>query len=232
MKRFLFKLILWILILLILVSSVFIGLGYLKYKDAINNLSVVDAVNQIRSKENYVKLKDISADYKNAVVAVEDHRFYFHKGIDIISMLRATYVNVRSSSLTYGASTITQQVGRLLYFTQEKSPIRKTAEIFVAFDLEKQYSKKQILELYVNTIYFGDGYYGIKEACNGYLTKEPQEMTLYEATMLAGIPNAPSVYAPTQNPDLTKSRQKKVIQSMVKYGYLSENEANKLIGVD
>ena len=123
-------------------------------------------------------------------------------------------------------------LGKETIDTDTPALIRKVAEIFVAFDLEKQYSKKQILELYVNTIYFGDGYYGIKEACNGYLTKEPQEMTLYEATMLAGIPNAPSVYAPTQNPDLTKSRQKKVIQSMVKYGYLSEDEANKLIGVD
>ena len=185
MKRFLFKLILWILILLILVSSVFIGLGYLKYKDAINNLSVVDAVNQIRSKENYVKLKDISADYKNAVVAVEDHRFYFHKGIDIISMLRATYVNIRSSSLTYGASPITQQVGRLLYFTQEKSPIRKTAEIFVAFDLEKNYSKDEILELYLNIIYFGNGYTGIKDASYGYFKKSPKDLTFYEATYLA-----------------------------------------------
>ena len=215
MKKFLFKLILWILILLILVSSVFIGLGYLKYKDAINNLSVVDAVNQIRSKENYVKLKDISADYKNAVVAVEDHRFYFHKGIDIISMLRATYVNVRSSSLTYGASTITQQVGRLLYFTQEKSPIRKTAEIFVAFDLEKNYSKDEILELYLNIIYFGNGYTGIKDASYGYFKKSPKDLTFYEVTYLAGLPNAPSVYS--ENEKLGEERRLQVVEAVNKY---------------
>lgn len=215
MKRFLFKLILWILILLILVSSVFIGLGYLKYKDAINNLSVVDAVNQIRSKENYVKLEDISVDYKNAVVAVEDHRFYFHKGIDIISMLRATYVNVRSSSLTYGASTITQQVGRLLYFTQEKSPIRKTAEIFVAFDLEKNYSKDEILELYLNIIYFGNGYTGIKDASYGYFKKSPKDLTFYEVTYLAGLPNAPSVYS--ENEKLGEERRLQVVEAVNKY---------------
>ena len=88
--------------------------------------------------------------------------------------------------------------------------------------------KDKILEIYVNTIYFGDGYYGIKEASNGYLNKEPKEMTLYEATMLAGIPNAPSVYAPTVNPDLTRSRQKKVINDMVKYGYLTQEEADSI----
>lgn len=130
-----------------------------------------------------------------------------------------------------GGSTITQQVANNLYFIEEDvNPIlRKVAEIFVAFDLEKQYSKNEILELYINTIYFGDGYYGVKEACNGYLNKDPKDMTLYDATMLAGIPNAPSVYAPTVNPDLTRSRQEKVIQSMVKYGYLSQEEADKLI---
>lgn len=101
--------------------------------------------------------------------------------------------------------------------------------MFAAVDLEKNYSKDDILELYINTIYFGDGYYGIKEACNGYLNIEPSEMTLYDCTMMAGIPNAPSVYAPTVNPDLTKSRQKKVIADMVSYGYLSQEEADKIL---
>ena len=98
----------------------------------------------------------------------------------------------------------------------------------MAFKLESEYSKDDILEMYVNTIYFGDGYYGIKEACNGYLDKEPQNMTLYESTMMAGIPNAPSVYAPTVNPDLTKKRQQKVIDSMVEYGYLTQEEADNI----
>ena len=215
MKKFLLKLILWILVLLILIASVFIGLGYLKYKDAINTLSLSDAVEQVRSKESYVKLEDICTDYKNAVVAVEDHRFYSHKGIDIISMLRATYVNIRSSSLTYGASTITQQVGRLLYFTQEKSPIRKTAEIFVAFDLEKNYSKDEILELYLNIIYFGNGYTGIKNASYGYFNKAPKDLTFYEATYLAGLPNAPSIYS--ENEKLGEERRLQVVEAVNKY---------------
>ena len=205
MKKFILKLILWIVILLILAISLFAGLGYLKYKDATSKLSLSDAVNQIRSGEDYIKLEDISQDYKNAVVAVEDHRFYSHKGIDVISMLRATYVNIKSSSLTYGASTITQQVGRLLYFTQEKSPIRKFAEIFVAFDLEKNYSKDEILELYLNIIYFGNGYTGIHDASYGYFNKSPKDLTFYEATYLAGLPNAPSVYS--ENDKLGEERR-------------------------
>ena len=215
MKKFILKLILWIVILLILAISLFAGLGYLKYKDATSKLSLSDAVNQIRSGEDYIKLEDISQDYKNAVVAVEDHRFYSHKGIDVISMLRATYVNIKSSSLTYGASTITQQVGRLLYFTQEKSPIRKFAEIFVAFDLEKNYSKDEILELYLNIIYFGNGYTGIHDASYGYFNKSPKDLTFYEATYLAGLPNAPSVYS--ENDKLGEERRLQVVQAVEKY---------------
>lgn len=215
MKKFIMKLILWILILLILVCSAFAGLGYLKYKNAIDKLSLNDAVEEIRSKENYVELDDMSQDYKKAVVAVEDHRFYSHNGIDVISMLRATYVNIKSSSLTYGASTITQQVGRILYFTQEKSPIRKVAEIFVAFDLEKNYSKDKILELYLNIIYFGNGYTGIHDASYGYFNKAPKDLTFYEATYLAGLPNAPSVYS--ENEKLGEERRLQVVNAFNKY---------------
>ena len=88
--------------------------------------------------------------------------------------------------------------------------------------------QEEILELYFNTIYFGEGYYGIREASLGYYDKEPKDLTLYEATLLAGVPNAPSVYAPTVNPHLAKSRQGKVIRSMVEYGYLTQEEADKI----
>ena len=143
---------------------------------------------------------------------------------------RAIWVNITNFEFREGGSTITQQVAKnLLFITKEDVATRKIAEMFAAIDLEKNYSKDDILELYINTIYFGDGYYGIKEACHGYLDIEPSEMTLYDCTMMAGIPNAPSVYAPTVNPDLTKSRQKKVISDMVLYGYLSQEQADKIL---
>ena len=104
-----------------------------------------------------------------------------------------------------GGSTITQQLAKNLYFSQEKEMTRKVAEMFMAFDLERHYSKEEILELYVNTIYFGNGYYSVAEASEGYFGKAPSEMTEYESTLLAGIPNAPSVYALTANPDWRRS---------------------------
>lgn len=118
-------------------------------------------------------------------------------------------------SFDYGASTITQQVGRNIYFTQERSPIRKIAEIFVAFDLEKNYSKDEILELYLNIIYFGNGYYGIHDAANGFFNKEPSDLTFYESTYLAGLPNAPSVYS--ENDALGEERRLQVVEAINKY---------------
>ena len=217
MKKLLFKLLFWILFILFIIFSIILGLGYLKYKDAVSTISLMDKVQEIRRNENYTKLKDISDDYKNAVVAIEDHRFFEHNGIDILSIFRSAYVNLKSKSLTYGASTITQQVGRLMYFNQEKSFIRKVSEIFVAFELEKNYSKDEILELYLNLMYFGNGYYGITEASQGYFDKSPKDLSLYESTYLAGLPNAPSVYS--ENDELAKERRLQVENAMKKYGY-------------
>ena len=166
--------------------------------------------------------------YLDAVVAVEDHRFEQHWGIDLIAIGRAAWNNLISWSLREGGSTITQQLAKNMYFTQEKSFIRKIAEMFMAFRLENTYTKNEILELYVNSIYFGDGYYCVRDASRGYFGKEPIDMTGYESTLLAGIPNAPSVYSLTANPDLAKQRQQYVIQQMVRYGYISEDEGKEL----
>ena len=224
------RLILLLIIIVIIVGTIFILNGKKMYDDAINELSVSDTVSQIRADSNYVKLQDLPKDYINAVIAVEDHRFREHGAIDVIAIGRAIWTNVTNFDLREGGSTITQQVAKNIFFIYETdAATRKIAEIFAAFDLENNYSKDDILELYVNTIYFGDGYYGIKEACNGYLDIDPSEMTLYDCTMMAGIPNAPSVYAPTANPELTRSRQKKVISDMLEYGYLSQEEADKLL---
>ena len=164
----------------------------------------------------------------DAVVAVEDHRFEQHFGIDPIAIGRAAWNNLISWSLREGGSTITQQLAKNMYFTQEKSFIRKIAEMFMAFRLENSYTKDKILELYVNSIYFGDGYYCVRDASQGYFGKEPIDMTGYESTLLAGIPNAPSVYSLTANTDLAKQRQQYVIQQMVRYGYISKDEGKEL----
>lgn len=228
--KFFKKLFLFIFIAVLLIGTIFFLNGYKLYNSTIENLSISDKIKEIQSKDSYVSIKDVPKYYTNAIIAVEDHRFKDHGAIDIISIGRAIVSNIEAKEFNEGGSTITQQVAKNLYFITEDDIIsRKIAEILVAIDLEKSYSKDDILEFYINTIYFGEGYYGIKEASNGYYKKEPKDLTLYEATLLAGVPNAPSVYAPTINPNLAKSRQGKVIRSMVEYGYLSKEESIDLL---
>ena len=124
---------------------------------------------------------------------------------------------------------ITQQLMNDEYFTKEKKLERKFAEIFAAWDIEKQYSKEDIFELYVNTIYFGSGYYGIYDAAEGYFGKEPSELNEYEAVMLAGLPNAPSAYSPDTSPELAKQRMRQVLDRMVECEVIDQTEADNLL---
>ena len=222
------KILLFILIAIILILTVFCIIGYSTYSSALKDEPLLTRIDAITSRENFVKFSDLSEDYRNAVIAVEDHRFYDHGPVDFIAIARALYVNLTNWELKEGGSTITQQVAKNVIFSQEETFSRKLGEIFAAYDLEKNYSKNEILELYVNTSYFGDGYYGIYDASHGYYNKEPKDLTLDEALMLAGVPNAPSVYAPTVNPDLAKQRQSHVLNKMVEYGYISSEEANSI----
>lgn len=219
-----------ILAIILIVGLTLYIAGDNMYKNALAGSTLEDVIEEIQSDPNYIEYEDLPQNYINAVIAVEDHRFREHGAIDLVAIARAIYVNVSTFSLREGGSTITQQVAKNIFYITEDNPVvRKSAEVLTAFDLENNYTKNDILELYVNTIYFGDGYYGIEEACQGYLNKDATEMTLADCTMMAGIPNAPSVYAPTANPDLTRDRQEKVISSMVEYNYLSETDADSLI---
>ena len=219
-----------ILAIILIVGLTLYIAGDNMYKNALAGSTLEDVIEEIQSDPNYIEYEDLPQNYINAVIAVEDHRFREHGAIDLVAIARAIYVNISTFSLREGGSTITQQVAKNIFYITEDNPVvRKSAEVLTAFDLENTYTKNDILELYVNTIYFGDGYYGIEEACQGYLNKDATEMTLADCTMMAGIPNAPSVYAPTANPDLTRDRQEKVISSMVEYNYLSETDADSLI---
>lgn len=201
------------------------ALGYKMYRQALDTRSLEATIAAVQADPGYTPIGQLPPLYLDAVVAVEDHRFAQHSGIDPIAILRAAVHDLRTRSLDQGGSTITQQVAKNLFFTQEKRFTRKIAEVFMAFRLEDACTKDEILELYVNTIYFGDGYYGIRDACAGYFGKEPAQLTPYEATLLAGIPNAPSVYSLTANPDLAAQRQQYVVGQMVKFGYLTAEDA-------
>ena len=222
------KILLFILIAIILILTVFCIIGYSTYSSALKDEPLLTKIDSITSQDNFVKFSDLAEDYRNAVISVEDHRFYDHGPVDFIAIARALYVNFTNWELREGGSTITQQVAKNVIFSQEETFTRKLGEIFAAYDLEKNYSKNEIFELYVNTSYFGDGYYGIYDASHGYYNKEPKDLTLAEASMLAGVPNAPSVYAPTVNPDLAKERQEHVLDKMLEYGYITQEEANSV----
>ena len=213
-----------ILLIIIFIVAGFLYKGHELSKKALEKISISDKVAEIKSDENYTKLEDMSEFYKDAVIAVEDRRFYEHGAIDPIALARAIYSNIKAKELREGGSTITQQLAKNIYFTQEKSALRKIAEIFMAYDLEKNLNKDTILELYLNTSYFGDGYYCVAEASRGYYKKEPKDMNRNEASMLAGIPNAPSAYCPTKHLNLAKQRQGQVLDKMVKYKFISEQD--------
>lgn len=223
------KVIIGTILLCLIIGIIVVGNGYMMYKNAIEEKPLSVMVQEIKSKDNYTKIKELPKIYKDAVIVVEDHRFYKHNGIDLISIGRAIINDIKAMKFVEGGSTITQQLSKNTYFTQEKKLTRKVAEVFMALEIEKNYDKDEILELYLNTSYFGDGYYTIKDACKGYFDKEPMQMTYYEAILLAGIPNAPSVYAPTKNPDLAKQRQRQVMDKMIKHGYLTEKEAENIL---
>ena len=223
------KVLLVALTVIISIGLIFIHRDSKMYKEALKKMPLEEKVASIRNKENYAKIDEIPQTYINAVISVEDHRFYKHNGIDVIAIGRAFVNDIKAFEFVEGGSTITQQLTKNIYFTQEKKIERKVAEVFMSFDIEKKYEKDEILELYINTSYFGDGYYTVKEACRGYFNKELYEMTDYECILLAGIPNAPSVYSPTKNPELAQQRQKQVMKKMIEYGYLTEKEANQIL---
>lgn len=181
---------------------------------------------QARTRQaDYVRLQDIPESLQQAVIAVEDRKFYNHWGFDMEGIFRASLVNLQYGEVKEGASTITQQLVKNLFLSQEQTMGRKAEEFILAMDMELNYSKEEILELYLNSIYFGSGYYGIGQAAEGYFGKEPAMLALPEAAMLAGIPNAPSLYSPYVDFMLAKKRQFVVLDAMVAAGFLRENVA-------
>lgn len=211
------------------IVSVCFGIsGYKMYKEAVQNTTISEMVKSIQDDENFVEYNELPEIYIDAVISVEDKRFFEHNGVDYLAICRALWNDIRAFSFVEGGSTITQQIMKNEYFTQEKRLERKVAEVFAAWDLEKECSKEEIFELYVNTIYFGSGYYGIYDAAQGYYGKTPMELTDYEAVMLAGLPNAPSAYSIDVNPQLAKQRMKQVLESMVDCEVISEEKANEI----
>lgn len=212
------------------IAGVIFGVqGYNMYRDAVNEESISDRVDEIQNGENYVTFDQLPSIYVDAVISVEDHRFWEHGGIDLIAILRAAVNDIKAMDYVEGGSTITQQIAKNMLFTQEKEFQRKFAEVFAAFEIESLYDKEEIFEIYVNTIYFGSGYYGIYDAAMGYFGKEPKDLTDAEAVMLAGLPNAPSNYSPNVSPELAVERMEQVLESMVENKLIDQAIADELV---
>ena len=206
----------------LLVFSVFMFKGYSDYKDALEKKPLAQAMEEIAQKPSYVSLEQVPNIYKQALIAVEDHRFYDHMGVDVIATGRAIVNDIKAMDFVEGGSTITQQLAKNMYFTQEKTLERKAAEMLMALKIEREYSKEEILEAYINSIYYGEGYYSLREASLGYFGKEPWDMTDDECTLLVGVPNAPAVYAPSVDMEMARKRQQQVLSMMQQNEVLAE----------
>jgi len=185
------------------------------------------AVEAKLDKQRYIRLSDIPLPLQQAIIAVEDNRFYQHAGFDIDGILRATLVNIQTGSFAEGGSTITQQLVKNLFLSQERTLARKLEEVILAIDVELHFSKEEILEMYLNTIYFGSGAHGIGDAAAIYFSKPPFHLNLAECALLAGLPNAPSLTSPYVDFAAAKKRQAVVLAAMSRHGYIGPSQAQE-----
>ena len=238
-----------VLAVLLILGILSVGIVYSIY--AANRMDISDYEYQIKDKtEIYsqdnvmigqlytknrtnVTIDKIPVSLQQALISVEDSRFYDHFGIDVFGIGRAFFANIANGGVGEGASTITQQLARVLFLpdigteqTFNQSFIRKLKEISIALQLEQKYTKPQILEMYFNEYYFGSGAYGIEEASQTYFNKSVSDVNLAESAMLAGLPQAPSAYAPNANFDAAKKRQLEVLARMVKEKYITQEESD------
>lgn len=189
-------------------------------------INMEEVINPIREGPDWTNIDAMSQDIPKALIAIEDHGFYDHGAIEIDSIIRATLANINAGEVVQGGSTITQQLAKNIFLTDEKSMGRKIEEAFLALMLESKYSKDEILELYLNTAYLGAGATGIKQAAKVYFAKTPADLTLAEAAVIASLPYAPSSLNPLENPEGCKKRQLLVLNAMLKYGMITQNQLN------
>lgn len=239
---------LWIFILLFIIITAGAGCGFISA--TMQNLPDVGTVKPaassqifdvrgnlittVHSTENRlpVKISEVPKNLQNAFVATEDARFYSHHGIDPVGIMRAVWVNLLHSGVAEGGSTITQQLARNAFLTQDRTLKRKIQEALLALKIEQHYTKQEILEMYMNQIYFGQGAYGVQTAAHVYFGKDVKDLDLAQCAMLAGLPQSPNYYSPFNNLKAGKDRQAIVLDQMVKYGYIDENTAKQAKDAD
>ncbi len=179
-------------------------------------------------KRELVDISELPPELIEAVIAIEDNRFFQHQGIDFQGIARAAIKNIAAGRIVEGGSTITQQLAKVLFLNPRQTFKRKMREALLALKIERTYTKKEILERYFNKIYFGAGAYGVEAASQVYFGKSARDINTVEAAMLAGLPQAPSLYSPLRNPELTKNRHRTVLNMMAKQGFIQKENINKM----
>lgn len=215
MTKFIYKVIIPLLLLLSF-AIVFIGNSIIEKCD-ISKLQVPTTL-------------ELPEQLTNAFIAAEDQRFYQHNGVDYIAIVRATIENIKAGEVVQGGSTITQQLAKNVFLTNDRTFSRKWKEFFYAKKIERTFTKEEILKLYVSNIYYGEGAWGIENAAQLYFGKQVEELTLSESAMLAGIVKAPSYYSPLQNYDEAVERRNIVLKLMEQEGYITHTEYAQAIG--
>jgi len=224
-------------LIIIVVFLVLLGVFYTGYSisrfdlPAISTFQILDSKGTViatTDQENRVpvSIDEISPSMRNAIVAIEDARFYRHRGIDPIGLTRAAYHNLKAGKIVEGGSTITQQLAKNLYLGPQRTVSRKFKELVLTIQLERRYTKEEILVMYLNRIYFGQGAYGVEMAARTYFNKSAKELDLAESAILAGIPRAPAFYSPARDQEAAKNRQSTVLRRMVELGMIDAAEAD------
>lgn len=233
MKRFIKRVFLVLFTIILIGGSFLVYKGYREYKNVVAENSIETVVASIQNKKHYTRNEDINPLFLEAVVATEDERLYSRGTVlDYRALGRAFVKNITTFSLAEGGSTIPQQVAKNLYFPNNFTATRKVAEYFIASDLDKLYSREEILELYVNMNYYGDGHHGIREASFGYFNVNPKDMSRAQAAMLAGIPQSPAYYQLSSNYKGAKARQEHVLYRLVDAGVITQEEAISIFNED
>ena len=186
------------------------------------NNNVVDVLEA--ESRDAVKLEDVSPYVKEAFLAIEDKKFYSHHGLHFKGIIRAVLTNFLKGKATQGGSSITQQLAKNAFLTPERTFSRKVKEAILTYQIERTYTKDEILERYLNEIYFGSGSYGIKNAADQYFRKDPKDLNIAEAALLAGIPNRPTKYDPNRSLDNALHRQQIILKEMFEDGRITKEE--------
>ncbi len=231
--RFIRNLLLILIVLTGIAGGLLFRRGYVRYREAVEDTPVAESAGTYLSCGNCLAFEEIDPDFVNAVVSAEDKRFFTRSGFDWIALTRALISNLKAGKAVEGGSTISQQIAKNLYFISVPRELdEKLAEVFIMSDLEKQYTKESLFAIYSNMNYYGDGFWGLKQAAAGYYGTEASELTAAQAAMLAGIPNAPAIYQLSTGHDLALQRQRRILSAMRKNNYISEEEYRDALNED